>query len=96
MKELWFTPQIADHDIQTRLRRVDEFLGDNNKIFIRIKFNGRQMAHREYGPATMNKIMSMIGDKVMFEREPKFEGRSFTAIIGRNRSPKKEETTNED
>lgn len=90
LKELWFTPRIAEHDMQTRLRRVDEFLGDNNKILLRVKFTGREMAHREYGPVVMNRIMDFLGDKVMFEREPKFEGRSYTAIIGVNRAPKME------
>lgn len=90
LKELWFTPRIAEHDMQTRLRRVDEFLGENNKILLRVKFTGREMAHREYGPQVMDRIMVFLGDKVMFEREPKFEGRSYTAIIGINRQPKVE------
>lgn len=85
LKELWFTPRIAENDMQTRLRRVDEFLGENNKVFLRIKFTYREMAHREYGPEVMARIMNFLGDKVVIEREPRFEGRAYTAIIGRNK-----------
>jgi translation initiation factor IF-3 len=83
LKELWFTPRIAEHDLQTRLRRVDEFLQDGNKIMIRIKFKGREMGHLDLGRKVLERIMSELGDKVMFEREPKFEGRSLTAILGK-------------
>lgn len=86
LKELWFTPRIAQHDLETRLRRIDNFLEENHKILLRIKFTGRELGHRnEYGPEVMGRIMTFLGDKVMFEREPKFEGRSYTAIVGRNR-----------
>lgn len=41
------------------------------------------MAHREQGYIVLDKIMAYLGDKVGFEREAKFEGRSLTAIIGK-------------
>jgi len=85
LKELWFTPRTADHDLHTRLRRVDEFLKDGNKIMIRIKFKGREMAHTELGFETLKRIMAFLGDKVSFERAAKLEGRSITAIIGKNK-----------
>lgn len=91
LKELWFSPRIADHDLQTRLRRVDEFLGEGNKILIRIKFTGREMAHRENGYTVLNRIMAQLGNKVAFDREAKFEGRSLTAIIGKSKSQKQSE-----
>ena len=28
LKEIWLSPRIAEHDLQTRLNRVDEFLED--------------------------------------------------------------------
>lgn len=95
LKELWFTPRIAEHDIVTRLNRVDEFLGDNNKIQLRVKFKGREMAHTELGFALLNSIFERLGDKIVVEREPKLEGRSITAIIGKNRGGKNEKDQNQ-
>jgi translation initiation factor IF-3 len=83
LKEIWLTPRIAEHDLQTRLRRVDEFLGDGNKIMFRVKFKGREMAHLNFGFDLLNKIMAQLGEKARVERDPKVEGRSITAIIGR-------------
>lgn len=51
---------------------------------LRVKFRGREMAHTEFGFQVLEKIFSLLGDKIQTEREPKMEGRSITAIIGRN------------
>ncbi|MBI3486040.1 translation initiation factor IF-3 [Candidatus Daviesbacteria bacterium] len=83
IKELWFTPRIAEHDLQTRLNRVEEFLKEGNKIMLRVKFRGREMAHTEFGFALLQKIFGLLGEKITIDREPKLEGRSITAIIGR-------------
>lgn len=85
LKELWFTPRIAEHDLQTRLNRVTEFLEEGNKVFLRVKFKGREMAHTEFGFALLKKIFDQFGDKIAIERDPKLEGRSITAIIGRSK-----------
>lgn len=96
LKELWFTPRIADHDIETRLNRVDEFIKNNNKIMLRVKFKGREMGHMELGFQVLNKIFERLGDKITVEREPKVEGRSITAIIGRNTGAGKSENVKEE
>lgn len=96
LKELWFTPRIADHDVETRLNRIDEFLGENNKVMIRVKFKGREMAHTELGFQILDRILAKLGDKIVLEREPKLEGRSITAIIGKNRGNRNEKNENQD
>lgn len=88
LKELWFSPRIAEHDLQTRLNRVEGFLKDGDKILLRVKFRGREMTHTEFGFKLLNKIFGILGDKISIDRDPKMEGRSITAIIGKNKSPK--------
>ncbi|MEX2028186.1 MAG: translation initiation factor IF-3, partial [Candidatus Curtissbacteria bacterium] len=44
LKEVRFTPFIGDHDLDTGLRKVKEFLSDGNLVKISIVFKGRQMA----------------------------------------------------
>lgn len=85
LKEIWLTPRIAEHDLMTRLKRVEEFIADNNKVMFRVKFKGREMAHTNLGFELLNKAMGILGDKVGIERDAKLEGRSITLIIGRNR-----------
>jgi len=90
LKEIWLTPRIAEHDLQTRLRRVEEFIGDNNKVMFRVKFKGREMAHVDIGFTLLRRVMDILGDKVGVERDAKLEGRSITLIIGRSTRVNKE------
>lgn len=90
LKEIWLTPRIAEHDLQTRLRRVEEFIGENNKVMFRVKFKGREMAHVDIGFTLLKRVMEILGDKVGVERDAKLEGRSITLIIGRNRGTGKQ------
>lgn len=85
LKEIWLSPRIAEHDLQTRLNKAERFLKDGDKIFFRVKFRGREMAHLNFGFDLLNKIFGIFGDKIQIEREPKVEGRSITVIIGRNK-----------
>lgn len=91
LKEIWLTPRIAEHDLMTRIKRVEEFIGDNNKVMFRVKFKGREMAHTYLGFDLLKKVMEILGDKVGIERDAKLEGRSITLIIGRNRGGKNEQ-----
>ena len=71
--------------MQTRLRRVEEFIGENNKVMFRVKFKGREMAHVDIGFDLLKRVMEILGEKVGIEREAKLEGRSITLLIGRSR-----------
>lgn len=95
LKELWLSPRIAEHDLNTRLKRAEKFIEDGDRIMFRVKFKGREMAHTEFGFELLNKIFAKLGDKISIEREPKMEGRSITAIVGKSRGVKKENSVEE-
>ncbi len=85
LKEIWLSPRIAEHDLQTRIKRAEEFIADNDKVLFRVKFKGREMAHLNLGFELLQKIYGILGDKAGIEREPKVEGRSITVIMGRSK-----------
>lgn len=90
LKELWLSPRIAEHDLNTRLRRADEFLEDGHKVKLTVKFKGREMAHQEAGHKVLQKALEYFGDRVGVERDSKFEGRRLSMIIGKTKNTKKE------
>lgn len=85
LKELWFSPRIAEHDLETRVRKAQQFIKEGNKVMVRIKFKGREMAHLNLGFELISKIKEMLGEKAEIDREPKVEGRSITVIIGKSK-----------
>jgi len=95
LKELWLSPRIAEHDLQVRLKRADEFLKDGHKVKLTVKFKGREMAHPENGHQVLQKAMGYFGERILVERESKFEGRRLSIIIGRQKGGQHEQNENE-
>lgn len=94
LKELWLSPRIADHDLNVRLTRTEEFLKDGHKVKLTVKFKGREMAHPENGHMVLKKTLDFFGEKIAVEREPKFEGRRLSVIISRSKGVTHEQTEN--
>ena len=83
LKELWLSPRIAEHDLQVRLNRTGEFLKDGHKVKLTVKFKGREMAHPEVGNKVLIQALTLLGESISIEREPKFEGRNLSVIVTR-------------
>jgi translation initiation factor IF-3 len=94
LKELWLSPRIADHDLMVRLNRAEKFLKDGDKVKLTVKFKGREMGHQQLGREVLDKALLHFGDRVLVEREAKFEGRKLTIIIGKSRGIKPTEQEN--
>lgn len=81
LKEIWISPRIDDHDLETRLRKAEQFFKEGNRVKLTVKFRGREMIHPENGHKVLNKALGILGEKVGVEREVKFEGRNLTVIL---------------
>ncbi len=82
LKEIWLSPRIEEHDLETRLKKADEFISKGNKVKLNVKFKGREMAHPETGYKVTENALAWFKGRVKVERETKFEGRNLTTIIG--------------
>jgi len=81
LKEIRFSPFIAEADYQTRIQRVKKFLGDKNKVRVVVKFKGRQMNNKQFGYDLLEKVIKLFGDRIVIDVRPKFIGRHLTMII---------------
>ncbi|MBI4038766.1 translation initiation factor IF-3 [Candidatus Daviesbacteria bacterium] len=88
LKELWLSPRIAEHDLKVRLTKTEEFLKGGYKVKLTVKFKGREMAHPELGHRVLQNTLNLLGDKVMMDRPPKFEGRKLSMIVGKTKGGK--------
>lgn len=81
LKEVRFSPFIGEHDYHTATEKVKRFLEEGNLVKVSIVFLGRQMAHQEFGPKLLERIMSTLDGIGQLEREPRFEGRRYVTIV---------------
>ena len=81
LKEIQLTPQIGQHDIETKVKAAIKFLEDGNKVKVGVRFKGRQMAHPEVGNETLNKFLEYVTDYATIEKKPVLDGRWLTCIL---------------
>jgi len=77
LKEIRFTPFIAQNDFNTRIKRVKEFLGDGDKVRVVVRFTGRQLGHREFGQQVINRVMEAVAEVARKDSEPKWMGKDI-------------------
>ena len=81
VKEVKFRPNIDTNDYDVKMRNVNRFLGDGDKVKITMRYRGREMAHQEIGRDLLKKIAVDIEDVAKVESMPKMEGRQMIMVI---------------
>lgn len=85
IKEIQLTPQIGQHDVDTKARAARRFLEEGNKVKVGVRFRGRQMTHVEVGEEVMNKFISSLEDIATIEKPPFMEGKWLNAVLAAKR-----------
>jgi translation initiation factor IF-3 len=58
MKEVQLTANIDPHDLGIKMQHVIEFLSEGMKVRVRMRFRGRQKAHKEFGEEIVNRLLT--------------------------------------
>ena len=81
VKEIKMRPNIDEHDYQTKMRNVNRFLGDGDKVKLTMRFRGREMAHQEIGLNVLKRIQEELDEIAKVEAHPKLEGRQMVMVV---------------
>ena len=81
IKEIQLTPQIGQHDLETKARNAKKFLEAGNKVKVGVRFRGRQMSHTEIGMEVLERFIALLADVCQVEKAPVMEGRWLTATL---------------
>lgn len=84
-KEVRLGPFMNDHDLEVMVNRAKEFLGDNDKVRLVVRFTGRQMAHPEFGHQVIRRAIDSLSELSKVDKDPKFEGRQLIAMLSPER-----------
>ncbi len=74
MKEVQLTPTIDTHDFGVKLNHVIGFLCDDMKVRIKLRFRGRQKAHKEFGFEIVNRFVKEAAAYGQADSPPKMLG----------------------
>jgi len=81
LKELRFTTQIQEHDLDTKVRRMRKFLEQGDKVRISVIFRGREIVHRDRGQALISRIVADMADVAKVDENAKSRGRALQIIL---------------
>jgi translation initiation factor IF-3 len=81
IKEIELTARIDPHDLLTKLRHGEQFLFDGNKVKMRLKFRGREMAHTDIGFDVVTRAIAELSGVGHPDSEPRLAGRNIMVML---------------
>ena len=81
VKEIKIRPNIEEHDYQVKIRAMNRFFGDGDKVKVTLRFRGREMAHQELGAKLLERVQEDLEGIAKVEQFPKKEGRQVTMVF---------------
>ena len=81
VKEIKMRPNIDHHDYDVKMRAMNKFLGEGDKVKVTLRFRGREMAHQELGLKVLERVRDDLGNVSKVEQFPRMEGRQITMVV---------------
>ena len=85
VKELTFSPNIADHDLGVKSKKAIEFLDSGVKVKCTLPMKGRESSMAQKGQIVMLKLAKMVEDSGTPEDMPKLEGNKWYMVLKPNK-----------
>jgi translation initiation factor IF-3 len=81
IKEIKLRPMIDDHDYDVKMRAMQRFFEEGDKVKITLRYRGREMAHQEIGTKLLDKIKGDVAEIAKVEQDARFEGRQVVMVL---------------
>jgi translation initiation factor IF-3 len=81
VKEIKFRPSIDDHDYDVKMRSMQKFIGEGDKVKVTMRFRGRELAHQELGMDVLMRVKGDLDAVAKVEQFPRMEGRQMTMVV---------------
>jgi len=81
IKEIKMRPNIDDHDYQTKMKKVFEFIEEGDKVKCTLRFRGRELAHGQLGMQVLQRVQADTAEIAKVEQFPRMEGRQMLMVL---------------
>ncbi len=81
IKEIKMRPNIDDHDYDTKMRSVNKFIGEGDKVKVTLRFRGRELAHQQLGMNLLRRVQEDVAEVAKIEAYPRMEGRQMLMVL---------------
>ena len=70
IKEIKMRPNIDEHDYQTKMKAINRFLEDGDKVKLTLRFRGRELSHGELGLKLLERVRDETAELAKVEQVP--------------------------
>jgi translation initiation factor IF-3 len=81
IKEIKMRPNIDDHDYDVKMRAMNKFIAEGDKVKVTLRFRGREMAHQQLGADLLRRVQEDIAEVAKVEAFPRLEGRQMVMVV---------------
>ncbi len=85
IKEVRLSPNIDEHDFNTKVNQGIKFLKSGDKVKVTVRFRGREITHSAIGKDLLLRVQEEMSEVGVVEKGIKLEGRNMAMFV----SPKK-------
>jgi translation initiation factor IF-3 len=81
VKEIKLRPSIDDHDYAVKMRSMNKFIEEGDKVKVTMRFRGRELAHQELGMNVLIRVRDDLDTVAKVEQMPRMEGRQMIMVV---------------
>ena len=74
-------PNIDDHDYNVKMKSMERFFGEGDKVKVTLRFRGREMAHPEFGRHILERLVEDLSEVATQETMPRMEGTQLHPLL---------------
>jgi translation initiation factor IF-3 len=81
LKQIQISARAAAHDLQVKLKKLEEFLAEDHPVEIQMRLRGREKGNKDWAFQKLDEFMKMITIEYKASSAPKFGGRGIYVQI---------------
>jgi len=81
IKEIKMRPNIDDHDYDTKMKKVHQFIEEGDKVKVTLRFRGRELSHQQLGMDLLRRVQEDVAEIAKIEAYPRMEGRQMLMVL---------------
>lgn len=81
IKEVKMRPNIDTHDYDVKMKNVNKFIENGDKVKVTLRFRGREMAHQHLGMNLLKRVQTDVEEIAKVEAFPRLEGRQMLMVL---------------
>lgn len=85
VKQVQISARAATHDLEIKLKQLEEFLNEGHQVDINVRLRGREKGMKDWARQKLEEFLKMIPQEIEYKRisEPRFGGYGLSIQVAK-------------